>query len=300
MASDPFYNSVSLLLHCNGANGSTTFADSGPIGHTVTANGDAQTSTGQVLYGSASAKFDGAGDYLLVPYHPSIIFGAGDFTLETWMYKLGNSGNGSRIWNGNGDVYSDMSWVISASGTCDVYFSVDGGSWFASLTGVTISNNVWHHLAISRQGGSAWLFLDGAPHTISTALGTTALFGYTGSKVIGGQSGTDRPFNGYLHDFRITKGLARYTGTFVPPAAELPDRAAQVSGIVRDSSNALCQRTIRAYDRTTGELVGSTTSNATTGAYTLPVSTMNEVSVICLDDTAGVTENDLILRTTPE
>ena len=42
---DPDYSNVSLLLHGDGANGSTTLVDSSPSPKTVTAFGDAQIST---------------------------------------------------------------------------------------------------------------------------------------------------------------------------------------------------------------------------------------------------------------
>jgi hypothetical protein len=40
--------------------------------------------------------------------------------------------------------------------------------------------------------------------------------GATGKAPAGGVVG-DYPFNGYLSDFRLTKGYARYTTTFTPP-----------------------------------------------------------------------------------
>src|SRR3972149_9214360 len=54
-----------LLLHMDGANGSTTFTDE--MGQAVTANGNAQISTAQSKFGGASGLFDGTGDYLSVP-----------------------------------------------------------------------------------------------------------------------------------------------------------------------------------------------------------------------------------------
>ena len=67
-----------LGLHCNGTNGSTTFTD--VKGNTVTANGNAQISTAQypALTGkTASALFDGAGDYLSIPDSADWDFGWG-------------------------------------------------------------------------------------------------------------------------------------------------------------------------------------------------------------------------------
>jgi hypothetical protein len=61
---DPVFNNVSLLLHGNGTNGSTTITDNSPTPKTVTAVGNAQISTAQSKFGGASIAFDGTGDYL--------------------------------------------------------------------------------------------------------------------------------------------------------------------------------------------------------------------------------------------
>lgn len=72
-----------------------------------------------------------------------------------------------------------------------------------------------------------------------------------------------------------------------------------VAGEVRDSTNTPVQRTIRAYRRDTGALIGSTTSDATTGQYQLTLGYSGEVQLVCMDDDAGSLENDLIHRTFP-
>jgi hypothetical protein len=63
---DPYFSNVSLLLHGDGANGSTTIVDSSPSPKTVTAVGNAQISTAQSKFGGSSLAFDGSGDYLTV------------------------------------------------------------------------------------------------------------------------------------------------------------------------------------------------------------------------------------------
>ena len=67
IAGDQYYNSCSLLLHCDGTNGSTTFTDNSPSPKTVTAYNGAAISTVQSKFGGASGLFDGTDDYVTVP-----------------------------------------------------------------------------------------------------------------------------------------------------------------------------------------------------------------------------------------
>lgn len=84
---DPDFASVELLLHGNGANGGTTFTDSSAAARTFTFSGNAQTSTTQVKFGSASLKFDGTGDYIQTPYDTTDFkWWDSDFTIEAWVY----------------------------------------------------------------------------------------------------------------------------------------------------------------------------------------------------------------------
>jgi len=60
--SDQYYSDVSLLLHMNGTDGSTTFTDSSSGNRTVTGNGNAAISTDQFKFGGSSYEGDGSGD----------------------------------------------------------------------------------------------------------------------------------------------------------------------------------------------------------------------------------------------
>ena len=83
-SADPYFSNVSLLLHMDGSNGSTTFTDNSSNGFTVTANGNAQISTAQSKWNGASGYFDGAGDFLTVPVNSAFELGTGDFDVELW------------------------------------------------------------------------------------------------------------------------------------------------------------------------------------------------------------------------
>ena len=83
-----------LLLHCEGADASTTFTDSGITTHTVTAQGDAQIDTAQKKFGSASGLFDGDGDYLTVPDHPDFKFYGNPFTIDLQVRFAALPGDG--------------------------------------------------------------------------------------------------------------------------------------------------------------------------------------------------------------
>lgn len=74
---------------------------------------------------------------------------------------------------------------------------------------------------------------------------------------------------------------------------------AYISGTVRDSAGAFTSRTVRAYRRDTGALIGSAVSDAATGAYSIGTTHTGEHTVVCLDNDGGTLENDLVHRAFP-
>jgi len=232
---DPFFANVSLLLHGDGANGSTTIIDSSPSPKTVTAFGNAQISTAQSKFGGASIAFDGIGDFLTVPDATANDL-PGDFTIEAWVYfnaySASFSGNHGALLVGNYKFQSgpvNQGWQLRVNGTSSSYTTINvfTGTTDLVFSAGTFALNTWHHIAASRSGSSLRAFANGT-QAGSTATNTDS-FTHSKSIVRNLRVGEldDSVFkfgvDGYIDDLRITKGIARYTANFTPPTAPFPD-----------------------------------------------------------------------------
>jgi len=304
MAGDTYWQNVSLLLKGDGANGSTTFTDNSPTPKTPTVFGNTQISTTQSKWGGASALFDGNGDYLTYANHTDFNLISGDWTIEAWIYITTLTAAAQTLLDKDGvsgSSYPQYSLAVSSAAKLVGFLGNGNG---VSPTGTTytgtttITQNAWHHVALVKTGSTCKGFLDGNQEW-SAAAATM----YSGSKAlfVGWSSGqpVGTYFNGHVDDLRITKGVARYTASFTPPTAAFIDGMGQVSGVIRDSANALCARTVRLIRRDTGALLSSTVSDASTGVYSLPAPTLDEVQRIVLDDSGGTLYNDIIDRVIP-
>jgi hypothetical protein len=214
---DANFDSVSLLLHMDGSNGSATFTDSSKNALVVTANGNAQISTTQSRFGGASGLFDGTGDYLSTPDTAAIRLESGDFSIEGWIYR-NTSGALHNIANKRVNTpVSGYVWRVNANNTLQFFFT--GGSTVTSTA--TVSFGQWTHVAVTRQGNTVRQFIDGVLDA------TTATFANGTTNATELRIGVDETaidgFNGYIDDLRITKGVARYTANFTPPSAPFPD-----------------------------------------------------------------------------
>jgi hypothetical protein len=218
---EPDFANVSLLLHGDGANGSTTIIDSSPSPKTVSVVGDAQISTAQSKFGGASLAFDGNGDYLSITDSNAFEFGSGDYTIELWFYMLAlppandpyalfGGLSGKNFYFGVGTYY----------GVGTILISYDGFTELNQTSGASITAGAWYHTAHCRSNGTARLFLNGQVVRSGTFGSITGTTGYQ----VGASSFYNRSrWNGYIDDLRITKGVAHYTANFTPPTAPFPD-----------------------------------------------------------------------------
>lgn len=217
-AGDPFLPNVSLLLHGNGVNGSTGIIDSSPSPKAITVVGNAQISTAQSKFGGSSIAFDGNGDWLVVGSQSALSFGTANFTIESWL-RLSNTGAIQLIVDARNST-SAVPWNLYINTDRTVSFRHGGGVLTSSQT---FTYDTWFHFALTRSGSTIRMFIDGVLD-LNTDINTGALDAGTSNLFIGRVFDSASLYlSGYIDEFRVTPGIARYVSSFTPPIAPFPD-----------------------------------------------------------------------------
>lgn len=216
-ANDPIVTGkTELLLNARNAN----IYDS-TMKNNLRTVGDSRSMVAVNKFGPASIFFDGTGDWLQVPPNVNLALATGDFTIEFWVYPS-NVSSGPALFdihdnNSTGKLYM----TLTAGG--NLFIGGQSGAPKLTTSGSTISNSVWHHVCLMRAGGTTRAFINGTlvgSFADSTNYTLTSTFFYIGSYSDG--SGA---FNGYIDDFRVTKGVSRYSSAgFAPPTQSSLDR----------------------------------------------------------------------------
>jgi hypothetical protein len=186
--------------------------------------GDAQVSTSVKKFGTGSMAFDGTGDYLSIPHQDILNFGSSNFTIECWVYPVSNSAAQCIYYKSESNTTGILLMLNNVSAGKVNFYSGNGSSWYVQIdSSSTISLNTWTHLAATRNGSTWTIWINGTSSGTATSstnpTSTTEL-----AKVGRFYTAIPFDFNGYIDDLRITKGVARYTAAFTPPAAQLPAR----------------------------------------------------------------------------
>jgi hypothetical protein len=224
---DPYWANVGLLMSAR--NG--TIVDLSTNALTLTKIGTTSSvdvTSATAKFGTQSVRFTASGTgygtgALSVGPSSAINISTGDFTIEWWQNSFA-AGNYM-------DPFGWGSWSIQAYVTSDaIAYEMDnnGGSpLLYSTSFYSLSRNNWHHVAIVREGNVFSFFTNGTRLTQTTQAITIS--NVSGQKLAIGDNdanttyGTSQTYNGYMDEFRITKGVARYTGaTYTVPTARFP------------------------------------------------------------------------------
>lgn len=198
---------TTVMLHLDGADASTTFTDSSQSALTFTGSGNAQIDTAQSVFGGASMLLDGVGDYISTSSTSAVNMGTADFTID-FRVRFSSIVSFNWIFQGNAATNS-LDCGFNTSNTVLRLFLNSSEHTFSW----TPSQDVWYHVAFARNGTNLMAFVDG------TQIGTTLTSSDdipTSAFSIGTNNGVFFHY-GWIDEFRVSKGIARWTANFTPP-----------------------------------------------------------------------------------
>ena len=201
---DPYASGIKAYLTFEAPNGTSTFTDQSPVAPAITVNG-VTASNSYAAAGSTSGYFNGSSS---VQYGSSANYDVtqGDFTIEANIKATAmNTNNYIAVQRAVGSSTTGWNWRFTNAGAVQFWYT--GGTVFTSAAGV-VALNTPVKLAIERVGNVFKLFKDGALIATSSSI-TSGLSSNTVLHVGVAEDGTSK-FTGYMDEFRLTKGYARY------------------------------------------------------------------------------------------
>jgi hypothetical protein len=206
---DPNFNLVSLLCHCDGTAGSTSFPDASSNALTATVHGTAQVETTTIQFGSGALSAGTGYVSFPVTANGPLDLSTGDFTVECWFNA--SIYNDDLIFDTTNSGVSSGFFIEIPASPGPIFTAVWNGSTQVNVTSPSVVIGQWYALAFVRSGNNFTVFINGVggtPTSISGSTGTGSTFN------IGG--GFRTSFNGVIDEVRVTKGLARYTANYTP------------------------------------------------------------------------------------
>lgn len=219
---DPYASNVIALFRGEGAAGTTPVDEKGTLTWSlkdlnkpgpVVSQQNAQS-------GSGSIYIDGVSKNPLIT-STNVAFGSSNFTIEFWAWSDPDTTRHSRnnLFRSGPDIVSSWSLNGAHIGYYDSGISLIMANWCVANPGQncgsyadvintgtsSIPQKVWTHYALTRQGNVFRSYLNGVKRNEVTAAYSM-------------DAGSDlklrfaEGYGGYIDDFRVTKGVARYVG----------------------------------------------------------------------------------------
>ena len=214
VAGDPLGAYLSLAVPMHGVHNGMTFPDHAYdlnpslSGRTLINSGGYTRNTHPANYYGTSGYFSSGNDFLTIPCDSSTAFAEGeDFTIEFWMAHPGTFGTGSI--HPSILTLAPLQIYRNSNGTIALYHSSDKAGFDYD------PDPSWNHFAWVRKDGVIYGYLNGqlkAQTAFNDATGRSSGDGYIGKYPGGAGLG-----GAYLSDFRIYKGVAKYTSNFEVP-----------------------------------------------------------------------------------
>ena len=199
----------------------------GNSGQSIPFSPFASTTTYNVATTGGSIYLNGATPGAVSAPNSAAYFTSNNFTVECWVYFTTNSAGYQPILmqTGTADCQGIVLYIES-NNTITSQLIGNGSSWLYSITTTVVPPLGWSHIAVTRNGGTCYLYLNGVLLN-STSISGSSLQSTTGGGFYVGYypyfPGGARTFAGYITNVRLINGQALYYVTnFIPQSQVLP------------------------------------------------------------------------------
>ena len=220
---DTYASSVVLLLTGDGSDGSRNFVDSSPNPKTISnfqdlnGQGYPLQTTRFKKFGTGSIDFNGVSSFYATGGTDFVL--GGDFTIDGWLWVNNENQAGYQtIW----ELNDYRNGILFRFGSSNDNFYVNGVRRINRIVPF-FPPLQWNHFAVVRSGSTITVYANGS--SIGSFTETGVINSGGGPIRFGESNHTGNQFAPpmYLDEFRITKGVARYTGNFIPPTTSSND-----------------------------------------------------------------------------
>jgi len=210
--------------------------DSSGSSHTLGLVGSIARSSTQSKFGSYSISFNGSSQRITFPDHADWDMGTADWTIDWWFYK---TSSGKQSVFETRESGTGFNLETTTSNYLHWYDSNDtAGTGAAPVLGDPSVHtlNTWIHYAIERLSTTVRLYRNGV--IVDTQTGADGDMTSASRLYIGSNTGPSNWLNGYMEEFRWSKGIARYSGTgFTPETSAYAGTIASATGTALGTTN---------------------------------------------------------------
>ena len=209
---------------------------------------------------NSALRFDGVNDEV----RGGLIAGLdGAQTIELWL-RPATGGQDSVILATTDDI---TGWALELNGGRATWWVASTAGWRAAQHPTALLANTWYHVAVTYDGTTARVFVNGVPGPAATIGAITQGPFFR----IGGFPGYGF-FNGDADDVRISN-VVRYTGTFTPPSSTSLTTDANTRAFYRfneGSGQTTADASGNSYNLTLGTTANADSADPTWVASTAP------------------------------
>nr|WP_319566282.1 LamG-like jellyroll fold domain-containing protein [uncultured Rhodoferax sp.] len=215
----PLPNTIAMLLHMDGVDGSGVFVDSSNHAHTVALTGSPVIRTTSPKLGTGFGDFGGAANFLTVADAPILRFGTGDWGIGTYHRMSGAMGSSHSFIASKG-APGDLaaSWYFYIMNSGQLTFSTANNNTVIYAPYPYINDVVnYHHIELDCVSNLLTAYVDGAV-LAAVDITATPLAEGAGDLYIGGWNYTTANARAdHLDEFVISSGSALHAAPFTPP-----------------------------------------------------------------------------------